>query len=198
MNILFCTVGRRGYIVDYFRKHLPFGSKLIGTSDRNDRDTEFTSGFLHCDKSYMVPSIKDERKYIDEILHICKTEKIDMLLSFYDYDTYILSKYLKEFEKAINNDLDMPGAVSVLWKILRDKKAQGKIDTIKQMDFVLGLDLLKQEKEKIPNKIKQFADERQEARKNKNWKKADELRNKINKTGWKIEDVGDSYRLEKF
>ena len=98
MNILFCTVGRRGYIVDYFRKHLFSDSKLIGTSDRNDSDTEFTSGFFHCDKSYIVPSIKEERKYIDELLHICKTEKIDMLLSFYDYDTYILSKYLKEFE----------------------------------------------------------------------------------------------------
>ena len=97
MNILFCTVGRRGYIVDYFRKHLSADSKLIGTSDRNDRDTEFTSGFFHCDKSYIVPSIKEERKYIDELLNICKIEKIDMLLSFYDYDTYILSKYLKEF-----------------------------------------------------------------------------------------------------
>jgi len=99
MNILFCTIGRRGYIVDYFRKHLSSDSKLIGTSDRNGRDTEFTSGFLHCDKSYIVPSITDERKYIDELLHICKTEKIDMLFSFYDYDTYILSKYLKEFEE---------------------------------------------------------------------------------------------------
>lgn len=98
MNILFSTIGRRGYIVDYFRKHLPDDSKLIGTSDRNDRDTEFTSGFLHCDKSYIVPSIKDERRYIDELLNICKREKIDMLFSFYDYDTYILSKYIEEFK----------------------------------------------------------------------------------------------------
>lgn len=98
MNILFCTVGRRGYIVDYFRKHLPENSKLIGTSDRNDSETEFTSGFSHCDKNYIVPSIKKEDRYIDELLQICKQEKIDMLLSFYDYDIYILSKYIKEFE----------------------------------------------------------------------------------------------------
>jgi len=98
LNILFCTVGRRGYIVDYFRKYLTEEGKLIGTSDRNDRNTEYTSGFFHCDKTYIVPSIKEERKYIDALLDICKTEKIDMLLSFYDYDTYILSKYLKEFE----------------------------------------------------------------------------------------------------
>ena len=98
MNILFSTVGRRGYIVDYFRKHLSESSKLIGTSDRNDCNTEFTSGFFHCDKSYIVPSIKEERKYIDALLTICKKEKVDMLFSFYDYDAYVLSQYLKEFD----------------------------------------------------------------------------------------------------
>lgn len=98
MNILFCTVGRRGYIVDYFREHLSVGSRLIGTSDRDDCNTEFTSGFSHCDKSYIVPSIKKEDEYIDKLLRICKQEKIDMLLSFYDYDTYILSKYIYKFE----------------------------------------------------------------------------------------------------
>ncbi len=98
MNILFSTVGRRGYIVDYFREHLPADSRLIGTSDRNDCKTEFTSGFFHCDKSYIVPSIKREESYIDKLLQICKQEKIDMLFSFYDYDTYVLSKYIHEFE----------------------------------------------------------------------------------------------------
>ena len=98
MNILFCTVGRRGYIVDYFKEHLSEDSQMVGTSDRDDRDSEFTSGFFHCDKSYIVPSITKERQYIDALLQLCKAEKIDMLLSFYDYDTYILSKYLTEFE----------------------------------------------------------------------------------------------------
>ena len=98
MNILFCTIGRRGYIVDYFRNHLPVNSRLIGTSDRNDCNTEFTSGFSHCNTNYIVPSIKEERKYIDVLLDICKKENIDMLLSFYDDDVYILSKYLNEFE----------------------------------------------------------------------------------------------------
>lgn len=97
MNILFCSVGRRGYIVDYFRKHLPVNSQLIGTSDRNDCNTEFTSGFFHCDKNYIVPSIKNEQEYINSLLDICKKEKIGMLLSFYDFDLYILSKHLHEF-----------------------------------------------------------------------------------------------------
>lgn len=101
MNILFSTVGRRGYIVDYFREHLPKDSVLIGTSDRNDCTTEYTSGFSHCDKSYIVPSIKNESEYIEKLLDICKTEKVDIILSFYDYDTYILSQYIDKF-KAID------------------------------------------------------------------------------------------------
>lgn len=111
VNILFCSVGRRGYIIDYFRKHLPANSLLIGTSDRNDRQREFTSGFLHCDKSYIVPSIKEEQAYVAKLLDICKKEKVKMLLSFYDYDAYILSKHLSAFSqigvKAVISSLDV-------------------------------------------------------------------------------------------
>lgn len=98
MNILFTTVGRRGYIIDFFREHLPTHSKLVGTSDRNDCDSEFTSGFFHCDKNYLVPTLKDEKNYISELLKICEKEKIDILLSFYDYDAYVISKYLDRIE----------------------------------------------------------------------------------------------------
>lgn len=98
-------------------------------------------------------------------------------------------KYLEEFEKAINNDLDMPGALQVLWKLLRDKKAKGKLGTIKKIDEVLGLDLLKKEKIKIPKEVEKLIQERNNARKNKDWKKADELRKKVNKLGYTIDDT---------
>jgi len=48
-------------------------------------------------------------------------------------------KYLGEFENAINDDLDMPKALQILWGLLRDENATGKIRTIKEMDKVLGL-----------------------------------------------------------
>ena len=109
----------------------------------------------------------------------------------------IFKKYLKEFENAINDDLDMPKAIAVLWKLVRDKKAVGKLRTIKKMDEVFGLDLLKKEKIEIPEKIKKLAEERKKARKEKDWKKADKLREEIKKMGWKIEDVGSDYKLQK-
>ena len=46
------------------------------------------------------------------------------------------------------------------------------------MDEVLGLDLLKKEKLKIPDAVKKLVDERERARRKKEWKTADELRRK--------------------
>jgi len=104
-------------------------------------------------------------------------------------DKGVNKTYLKDFEEAINNDLDMPGVLQVLWKLLRDKKAKGKLGTIKKIDKIFGLDLLKKEKLKIPENIKKLAEEREKARKEKNWKKADELRAKIKKSGYAVSDT---------
>jgi len=97
-------------------------------------------------------------------------------------------KYIKEFEDSIDNDLDMPKALSILWKLVRDKKANGKIKTIKKIDEVLGLDLLKKEEIKIPGEIKKLSKEREKFRNEKDWKRADEIRNKISKLGYVVED----------
>ena len=98
-------------------------------------------------------------------------------------------KYLGDFKTAINDDLDMPGALRVLWKLLRDRKAGGKLRTIKEMDRILGLDLLKKEKIVIPQKIKKLIEQREKFRKAGNFKEADEIRKKINNLGFIIEDT---------
>ena len=107
------------------------------------------------------------------------------------------SKYLNEFEKRINDDLDMPGAVAVLWNLLRDEKAKGKVGVIKKMDEVFGLRLFDGEKVEVPKEIEELAKERYKARENKDWKKSDELREKILKNGWKVVDKGDNFLLDK-
>jgi len=109
------------------------------------------------------------------------------ILGFKD-DGKINKKYLKEFEKAMNNDLDSVSGLKVLWKLVRDKKAVGKIGAIKKMDEVFGLDFLKKEKIVIPKEIKGLIKERGKARSAKNWKKADEIREKIKSLGYGIDD----------
>lgn len=116
-------------------------------------------------------------------------QRLKNLISNFKDDKTINKNYLKEFENAIEDDLNMPRALQVLWKLVRDEKAQGKIKTIKKMDDVFGLDLLKVEKIKIPEEIKKLVEERENARKKKDFKKADELRDKIKKKGFIVEDV---------
>jgi len=105
-------------------------------------------------------------------------------------------KYLKEFEERINDDLDMPGALAVLWKLVRDEKAEGKIGTIKKMDQVFGLKLLDVEKIDIPEDVRALADERQKVREAKDWVESDKLRDKLKKIGWIVKDNKKGYDLE--
>jgi cysteinyl-tRNA synthetase len=100
----------------------------------------------------------------------------------------ISDTYLKKFEDAINNDLNMPEALQILWKLVREEKAGGKIKIIKKMDEVFGLDLLKKEKVSVSAEVKKLVSEREKARKEKNWKKSDDLRDKIKKLGYGVED----------
>jgi cysteinyl-tRNA synthetase len=107
------------------------------------------------------------------------------------------ARYIDEFEKAINDDLNTPQALQVLWKLVRDEKASGKYSTIKKMDLILGLDLLKIEKIKISSEVQKLLKEREEARKKKDFKKSDELRDKINKLGYKIDDSSEGTKVSK-
>ncbi len=124
-------------------------------------------------------------------------QRLKNIISGFKEDKKTHGDYLKEFEEAIEDDLNMPRALQVLWKLVRDKKAQGKIKTIKKMDEVFGLDLLKVEKIKIPEEVKKLVKEREDSRKKKDFKKADELRDKIKKKGFIVEDVDGKSKIIK-
>ena len=105
--------------------------------------------------------------------------------------------YLEEFKKALEDNLNIQNALQILWKLLRDKSAKGKYQTKKKMDLVLGLDLLKKPKIQIPKKIKLIIREREVVRKAKDWRKADELRNKIQSLGYKVDDTPQGIKVKK-
>lgn len=111
-------------------------------------------------------------------------------------DKKINKEYLKKFEEIINDDLNTSKALQVLWKLIRDEKASGKIQTIKKMDSIFGLNLLEKEKIKIPSNVKKLAEERKKSRNKKEWKKADELRKKINELDYIVEDTKTGYILK--
>src|SRR3989344_4890202 len=124
-------------------------------------------------------------------------ERLKNIIGAVKNDNKINKEYLDKFEKVINDDLNTPKALQVLWELLRDEKAEGKYQTIKKMDEVLGLKLLEKEKQNIPEEIITLARERGKARKNKDFKKSDELREKIKKHGWEIADTQEGWKLKK-
>ena len=124
-------------------------------------------------------------------------QRLKNILNELKDDGKINQEYLDEFKKAIENDLDMPESLKVLWKLVRDEKAEGKVQTIKKMDEVFGFDLFKKEKVEIPTEVKKLADERWNAKKSKDFKKSDELRQKIASLGFVVNDKIDGYELKR-
>ncbi|HHE67462.1 MAG TPA: hypothetical protein ENL33_00130 [Candidatus Parcubacteria bacterium] len=64
-------------------------------------------------------------------------------------------------------------------------------------DRVFGLNLDKVKKEKIPLKIKKLMEKREKYRQEKNWKKADQIREKVKKMGFLIEDTKEGPELKR-
>ena len=73
---------------------------------------------------------------------------------------------------------------------MRDSRANGKIQTIKKIDEVLGLDLLKkEEKSIIPQEVNSLVKERESLRKQKKWAESDILRERIKELGFQVRDT---------
>lgn len=118
-------------------------------------------------------------------------------------------KYLEKFEEAMNDDLNTPLALSVLYdlitetnKLISDNKLQPNeakklISVWEKMNRVFGLEIASSAI-KIPKEIKKLAEERKLARENKDFKKSDELRMEIEKLGYVVEDLKDNnYAIKK-
>ena len=115
-------------------------------------------------------------------------------------DKNIISKYEEQFLDAINDDMNMPVAISIVWEIAKEKeKSNDFYELIKKFDSVLSLDLDKNDKEdiNIPEDIKLILNERKDARKNKDFAKSDELRDKLKELGYIVKDTKDGQIIEK-
>ena len=111
----------------------------------------------------------------------------------------IINEYEEKFHLAINDDLNMPLAMSVVWDVIKnDKKSIKFAKLLEKFDTVLGLKLDKQEEEeKLPQNIINLAEERKLARNQKNWELSDKLRDEITNLGYSIKDVKDGYEITK-
>lgn len=115
-----------------------------------------------------------------------------------------LARYKKEFEDAINDDLNIPMALGVLWKMVREEKSKDIYKLALDMDKVFGLSLDKakavesdETESDIPDEVTALVNERSEAKKAKNYALADEIRAKISALGYAVTDTKDGVKITK-
>ena len=113
----------------------------------------------------------------------------------------IIDDYAQRFNSAINDDLNMPLAMSVVWEVIRSEKKSPKLaELLLKFDTVMGLKINEENKEQaeeIPEEILKLAEERKTARENKNWQESDRLRDLINEKGYEIKDTPEGAKINK-
>jgi cysteinyl-tRNA synthetase len=108
-------------------------------------------------------------------------------------------EYQNKFKEYVNDDLDTPRALSLLWDVMKDENISNadKKVTILDFDKVLGLGFENLKADVIPKEIMKLVNEREEARADKAFKKSDELREKINSLGYEVKDTFQGQKVSK-
>ena len=112
----------------------------------------------------------------------------------------------EKFIAAMDDDLNTADAIAAVFELARDintLSAESSRETLEQaaktfdeLTGVLGL-LYHREKDEIPEKVKQLAEERAAARKEKNWARADAIRDELASMGYAVEDTANGPKIVK-
>jgi len=109
------------------------------------------------------------------------------------------------FEEALDDDLNISAALGFLFESIRqtnramDQKemdaasASAWLDWWTRINAVLDLEAAVDAA--IPDEVEQLAQQRENARREKNWKRSDELRERISALGWEVRDTKDGPKL---
>lgn len=111
------------------------------------------------------------------------------------------------FDSAMDDDLNTADAMGALFEIVREanvglngessrEAVEKTLHTLLELCDVLGL-LARKQEDGLPEEIQRMADERAAARKEKNWKRSDELRDAIKAAGYTIEDTPQGQKITK-
>ncbi|WMJ76641.1 MULTISPECIES: cysteine--tRNA ligase [unclassified Sedimentibacter] len=106
------------------------------------------------------------------------------------------NKFKEEFKSCLEDDLNTANAITILYNMLKSEDINNaeKIKLVENFDQVLSLDLLKEDEvEEIHDDMVEYVEEmiakRQEAKKNKNYQLADEIRAELLEKGIALEDT---------
>lgn len=110
----------------------------------------------------------------------------------------VVKEFENRFHEAINDDLNMPLALGVVWEVIRyEKKSKKLADLLLKFDTVLGLNIDKEENMEIPKEILDLVEQRKIAKNEKNYEKSDLIRDEIKAKGYLVKDTKDGMTIEK-
>lgn len=112
---------------------------------------------------------------------------------------HLANAYENDFREALFHDLGTSKALAVLHALIDDQgiKTQEKLRLVDEWESVLCLGLNSWVPSDIPEAIQELVDKRASARKNKNWKEADDLRDELLSLGYEVEDTPDGTKVER-
>lgn len=155
-------------------------------------------------------AMEQSKKNLEKIQRFVETldNLKDKKIYLSDRENLTLEKYQQRFEAAMDDDLNTPLSLSVLYELITEinkELADNKLDSIEatntlklweKMNQVFGLKLSKS-KIIIPQEILALVNQRNIARETKNFQKADELRNQIDTLGYLVEDTAEGQKIRK-
>ena len=117
-----------------------------------------------------------------------------------------LKEYEKRFDDAMDDDMNTADAIGAIFELVKDANVtlnsesgkaaiEAALNSMKALCDVLGI--LQKKEDGLPAEIQAMVDERAEARKNKNWKRSDELRDAIKAAGYVLEDTPQGQKVRK-
>jgi cysteinyl-tRNA synthetase len=119
--------------------------------------------------------------------------KLRQTVRYWESSKIGCAEYEQKFLDAVNNDLNTPQALAILWEMVEDEKmpTSARAQSLLKFDKVLGLGLEKYvgKKLEIPEEVSELMRKRDEVRAKKEWKESDRLRDEIKKLGFIIEDT---------
>jgi cysteinyl-tRNA synthetase len=118
------------------------------------------------------------------------------------------TKCEQEFAEALDDDLNVSGALAAVFELIREGNrlmddealsqagAQRANELLDKLDEVMGL-FPRADSDAVPEAITALVNERQQARRDKNFARADEIRDQLAADGWVIEDTPDGARVKR-
>ncbi len=146
---------------------------------------------------YFQTHYRQEMNFTFEALESAQNalKKLYDEISSWDEPKVGCAEFENVFFEAINDDLNMPKALAVMWELVKsDYPTSAKAASLFKFDKVLGLNLenqaakLNSQKNEIPQEVLELVKQRDELRKQKRFHLADQLRNRVKKLGYDVED----------